>query len=86
MQAAEQLGRQGIQSRVLSMHTIKPLDTWAVLAATMETGSIVTIEEHSVIGGLGSAVAEVLSLPLIPEISNEQVEFVIECIRKFYQR
>ncbi|MDO8637511.1 MAG: transketolase C-terminal domain-containing protein, partial [Dehalococcoidia bacterium] len=61
MQAAEQLGRQGIQSRVLSMHTIKPLDSEAVLAATMETGSIVTIEEHSVIGGLGSAVAEVIS-------------------------
>lgn len=61
MQAAGQLGQQGIQSRVLSMPTIKPLDTEAVLSATRETGGIVTIEEHSVIGGLGSAVAEVIS-------------------------
>lgn len=61
MQAAEQLGRQGIQSRVLSMHTVKPLDNEAVLAATIETESMVTIEEHSVIGGLGGAVAEVIS-------------------------
>jgi len=61
MQAAEQLAQQGIQSRLLSMHTVKPLDTEAVLSAAKETAAIVTIEEHSIIGGLGGAVAEVLS-------------------------
>lgn len=61
VQAAEQLLEQGIQVRVLSMHTLKPLDTEAVLAAAQETGAIITVEEHSIIGGLGSAVAEVLA-------------------------
>ncbi len=61
MQAAQHLARQGIESRVLSMHTIKPLDKAAVLSAAAETGAIITIEEHTIIGGLGSAVAEVLS-------------------------
>jgi len=61
MQAGEQLTQQGVQGRVLSMHTIKPLDTGAVLAAAQETDAIMTIEEHSIIGGLGSAVAEVLA-------------------------
>ncbi len=59
--AAEQLAREGIQARVLSMHTLKPLDTEAVLAAGRETSAVITIEEHSVIGGLGSAVAETLA-------------------------
>lgn len=61
VQAANQLAQQGIQSRVLSMHTLKPLDTEAVLTAAQETQAIVTIEEHSVIGGLGSAAAEALT-------------------------
>jgi len=61
IQAAEQLSKQGIQSRVLSMHTIKPLDVDAVLAAARETSAIITIEEHNIIGGLGSAVSEVLA-------------------------
>jgi transketolase len=61
MQAAEHLSQQGIQCRVLSMPTIKPLDIDAVLAAARETGAIVTIEEHNIIGGLGSAVSEVLA-------------------------
>ena len=47
--------------RVLSMHTIKPLDSEAVLKAARETAAVITIEEHSIIGGLGSAVAEVLA-------------------------
>ena len=59
--AAEQLAREGIQARVLSMHTLKPIDTEAVLAAARETSAVITIEEHSVIGGLGSAVAEILA-------------------------
>ena len=61
VQVAEQLSQRGIQARVLSMHTVKPLDTEAVLAAARETAAIVTIEEHSVIGGLGSAVMESLA-------------------------
>lgn len=61
VQAAEMLTEEGIQVRVLSMHTIKPLDAEAVMAAAQETGAIVTVEEHSIIGGLGSAVAEVLA-------------------------
>ena len=57
--AAEMLAAKGVSARVLDFHTIKPLDTEAVLAAARETGCIVTSEEHSVIGGLGSAVASV---------------------------
>jgi len=59
--AAELLGKRGIQARVLSMHTVKPLDADAVNAATAETGAIATVEEHNVLGGLGGAVAEVLA-------------------------
>jgi len=58
---ADRLSDDGIRARVLSMHTLKPLDTGAVLAAARETRAVVTIEEHSVIGGLGGAVAEVLA-------------------------
>lgn len=60
--AADALSRtHGIEARVLSVHTLKPLDTQAVVAAARETDLVVTIEEHSEIGGLGSAVAEVLA-------------------------
>jgi transketolase len=60
VKAADALAAQDIQTRVLSMHTVKPLDTKAVLAAAEETEAIFTIEEHSIIGGLGGAVAETL--------------------------
>ncbi|MBI3321441.1 MAG: transketolase family protein [Candidatus Omnitrophica bacterium] len=60
LQAAEVLAKEGIQARVLNVHTIKPLDEAAILAAANDTGAIVTAEEHTVLGGLGSAVAEVL--------------------------
>lgn len=60
-QTAEALADEGISVRVLSMHTLKPLDDAAVLSAAADTGALVTIEEHSVVGGLGSAVAEVLA-------------------------
>ena len=59
--AAERLASQGIQTRVLSMHTLKPLDEGAVLAAARETGCVATLEEHSVNGSLGSAVSELLA-------------------------
>ena len=58
LEAADRLAAEGIACRVLSMHTIKPLDREALLAAARETGGIVTVEEHTVEGGLGSAVAE----------------------------
>jgi transketolase len=61
LQAAEPLAREGIEARVINLHTIKPLDRDAVVAAARETSAIVTAEEHSVLGGLGSAVAEVLA-------------------------
>jgi transketolase len=59
--AAERLASEGIEARVLSMHTLKPLDTDAILAAAIETRLVVTLEEHSIVGGLGSAVAELLA-------------------------
>ncbi len=58
--AVDRLANQGVHARVLSMHTVKPLDVDAVLAAARQTRIVVTLEEHSVIGGLGGAVAEVL--------------------------
>jgi transketolase len=61
VRAAELLEKEGIKTRLLSMHTVKPLDIQAVLAAARETDAIFTIEEHSILGGLGSAVAEVLA-------------------------
>lgn len=61
IKAAEQLAEQGISVRVIDMHTIKPIDREIIVKAARETKGIVTAEEHSVIGGLGSAVAEVLS-------------------------
>ena len=61
MKAAEALEGDGISARVIDMHTIKPLDAELVVKAARETGCIVTAEEHSVIGGLGSAVCELLS-------------------------
>jgi transketolase len=58
--AAEQLAADGITCRVLSMHTIKPLDEAAVLKASQETRAIITVEEHSICGGLGEACAALL--------------------------
>jgi transketolase len=59
--AHDSLAGRGIHARVLNMHTLKPLDHGAVLAAASETHGIITVEDHSIIGGLGSAVAELLS-------------------------
>lgn len=61
LEAAETLEREGIACRVLQMSTLKPLDVRAVEAAAAETGALVTVEEHTIIGGLGSAVAEALA-------------------------
>ncbi len=59
--AAQMLSDAGVEVQVLSMHTVKPLDTAAVLAAARNTLAIFTVEEHSIIGGLGGAVAEVIA-------------------------
>ena len=61
IEAAEMLAADGIDAKVINIHTIKPLDEELVVAAAKETGKVVTIEEHSVIGGLGSAVCDVLA-------------------------
>lgn len=61
LEAAELLAADGIEAKVINIHTIKPLDEDLVVTAAKETGRVVTVEEHSVIGGLGGAVCEVLS-------------------------
>ncbi len=61
IEAAKMLEADGISAKVINIHTIKPLDEELVVAAAKETGKVVTVEEHSVIGGLGSAVCDVLS-------------------------
>ena len=59
--AAKALAEEGIDARVINIHTIKPIDKEIIIKAAQETGLIITAEEHSVIGGLGSAVCDVLS-------------------------
>jgi transketolase len=61
LEAAEALAGEGISAEVLNVHTVKPLDAAAILSSCERTGAVVTIEEHSIIGGLGSAVAETLA-------------------------
>lgn len=69
--AAEELAKEGIQARVINLHTIKPIDTETIVKAARECGAIVTAEEHQIMGGMGSAVAQVV-------VKNEPVpmEFV----------
>lgn len=61
LEAAEKLAEEGVSAEVINIHTIKPLDEEIILASAKKTGKVVTVEEHSVIGGLGSAVCDVLS-------------------------
>ncbi len=61
VEAGEKLAAEGIDARIINIHTIKPLDEELIIKAAKETGKIITIEEHSVIGGLGSAVCDVLA-------------------------
>src|SRR3989339_601588 len=60
LEAAEELSKQKINCRVVDLHTIKPLDKELIVRCAKETGAIVTVEEHSILGGLGGAVAEVI--------------------------
>ncbi len=59
IRASEELSKEGIHARVVSFFTLKPIDREAILAAARQTGALITVEDHNVIGGLGSAVAEV---------------------------
>lgn len=61
LEAAVKLSEQGISARVLNVHTVKPIDREAIVCAAEETAGIVTVEEHNILGGLGSAVAEVVA-------------------------
>ena len=61
LSAALLLEKEGINARIINMNSIKPIDKEAIIKAAKETGKIVTVENHNIIGGLGSAVAEVLS-------------------------
>ncbi|AST57732.1 transketolase central region [Thermoanaerobacterium thermosaccharolyticum] len=61
IEAAEELKKDGIDAEVINIHTIKPIDKELIIKTAQKTGRIVTVEEHSIIGGLGSAVCEVLS-------------------------
>lgn len=61
LEAAEKLAAEGVNAKVINIHTIKPIDTELIVAAAKECGKVVTVEEHSVIGGLGSAVCDVLA-------------------------
>ena len=60
LEAAEMLAHEGVSARVLDMHTVKPIDMGAIVNAARETGCLVTAEDHTILGGLGGAVAEVL--------------------------
>lgn len=70
------LAADGISARIIDMHTIKPLDRELVLQAARETKRIVTVEEHSVIGGLGSAVCDLLSGELPTPVQTIGIEDV----------
>ena len=61
LEASKSLAKEGIQAMVIDMHTLKPIDKDAILMAAQETGHIVTVEEHCIYGGLGSAVSEIVS-------------------------
>lgn len=61
IEAGKALAEQGIDARVINIHTIKPIDRDIIIKAARETGKLITVEEHSVIGGLGSAVADVVT-------------------------
>jgi transketolase len=68
IKTADLLAAAGIEARVSSMHTLKPLDVFEIESAVLETSALFTLEEHSVIGGLGSAVAEVMAEAAWPKI------------------
>jgi len=76
--AAEKLAKKGIDVRVINNHTIKPMDEKTIIRAAKETGAIVTVEEHQVMGGMGSAVAEVLAKNCPVPIESGEPDELIE--------
>jgi len=74
LEAAKMLAADGIDARVINIHTIKPLDDTLVVKAAQETGRIFTVEEHSIIGGLGSAVCDTLSAQAPTKVTKIGVE------------
>jgi transketolase len=92
VEAAKHLAESGIEARVLDLHTIKPLDSEAIVAAAVATGAIVTVEDHNILGGVGCAVAEVVlsehPVPVlrvgVPDLFCEEVgpyEEMLPCYR-----
>lgn len=79
LMAQAELMNEGISARVINMATIKPIDRACIIAAAKETGAIVTAEEHSIIGGLGSAVAEVVSETVPAPVVRLGVEDTFGC-------
>ena len=76
LKAVEMLAKEGLSARLIDMHTIKPLDKEIIIKAAKETGAIVTAEEHNIIGGLGSAVAEVIAENTLVPLERVGVEDV----------
>ena len=76
VKAADALKEEGISVEVINIHTIKPLDEELVIASAKKTGRVITVEEHNIIGGLGSAVAEFLAencpVPMVRHGVNDQ--------------
>ena len=90
LEAAKKLEADGIDAEVINIHTIKPLDEALVTASAVKTGKVVTVEEHSVIGGLGSAVADTLSMTAPTKLLKIGVQDVygesgpaVELIKKY---
>jgi len=77
LKAAEELAKEGIEAEVINNHTVKPMDKETILKSIQKTGCVVTIEEHQAMGGMGSAVSEILSqnLPVPMEIIGVQDRF-----------
>ena len=71
LEAAEKLAADGIDAKVINIHTIKPLDEELIVAAAKETGKVVTVEEHSIIGGLGGAVCECLLMMYLENLVRQ---------------
>jgi transketolase len=75
VKAAELLKAKGINCRMISMHTVKPIDSEIIISAAGDTGAIITVEEHNICGGLGSAVAEVLADNRITATKFKRIAF-----------
>ena len=79
LETGQALQKKGIRARIIDMHTVKPIDTELILKSARETGKIITVEEHSRLGGLGSSVAEIISqsYPVPVKILGFPDEFIV---------